>query len=71
MESYALGNTFQSAYKVVRSTETALLCIQNEILVSLAKGMPTALVLCPQLWFSLTCQLPLTPLTVTYFSPFC
>ena len=35
----------QSAYKVGHSTETALLCIKNEIHLSLSKGMPTALVL--------------------------
>ena len=40
-----LGNTFQSAYKAGHSTETTLLCIQNEIHLSLSKGMPTALVL--------------------------
>ena len=38
MDSHDLGNTtFQSAYKV--------LCIKNEIHLSLSKGMPTALVL--------------------------
>ena len=45
MDSHDLGNTFQSAYKVGHSTETALLCIKNEIHLSLSKGMPTALVL--------------------------
>ena len=35
----------QSAYKFGHSTETALLCIKNEIHLSLSKGMPTALVL--------------------------
>ena len=45
IDSYDLGNTFQSAYKAGHSTETALLCIQNEIHLSLSKGMPTALVL--------------------------
>ena len=45
MDSNNLGNTFQSAYKAGHSTETALLCIQNEILLSLSRGMPTALVL--------------------------
>ena len=45
MDSRDLGNTFQSAYKVGHSTETALLCIKNEIHLSLSKGMPTALVL--------------------------
>ena len=44
MDSHDLGNTFQSAYKVGHSTETAL-CIKNEIHLSLSKGMPTALVL--------------------------
>ena len=45
VDSHDLGNTFQSAYKLGHSTETALLCIQNEIHLSLSKGMPTALVL--------------------------
>ena len=45
IDSNDLGNTFQSAYKAGHSTETALLCIQNEIHLSLSKGMPTALVL--------------------------
>ena len=45
MDSHDLGNTFQSAYKVGHSTETALLYIKNEIHLSLSKGMPTALVL--------------------------
>ena len=45
MDSHDLGNTFQSAYKVGHSTETALLCIKNEIHLSLSKGMPTTLVL--------------------------
>ena len=45
MDSHDLGNTFQSAYKVGHSTETALLCIKNEIHLALSKGMPTALVL--------------------------
>ena len=45
MDSHDLSNTFQSVYKVGHSTETALLCIKNEINLSLSKGMPTALVL--------------------------
>ena len=45
MDSHDLGNTFQSAYKLGHSTETTLLCIKNEIHLSLSKGMPTALVL--------------------------
>ena len=45
IRSHDLGNTFQSAYEVGHSTKTALLCIKNEIHLSLAKGMPTALVL--------------------------
>ena len=45
IDSNDLGNTFQSTYKVGHSTATALLCIQNEIHLSLCKGMPTALVL--------------------------
>ena len=40
MDSYDLGNTIQSAYKVAH-----LLCIKNENNLSLSKGMPTALVL--------------------------
>ena len=45
IDSNDLGNTFQSAYKAGHSMETALLCIQNEINLSLSKGMPMALVL--------------------------
>ena len=45
MDGNNLGNCFQSAYKTCHSTETALLCIKNDIHVSLSKGMPTALVL--------------------------
>ena len=45
MDSHDLGNTFQSAYKLGHSTETALLCIKNEIHLSLSKDIPTALVL--------------------------
>ena len=45
MDSHYLCNTFQSAYKVGHSTETALLCIKNEFHLALSKGMPTALVL--------------------------
>ena len=45
IDSNDLGNTFQSAYKAGHSMETALLCIQNEIHLSLSKGMPMALVL--------------------------
>ena len=44
IDSNDLGNIFQSAYKSRHSTETAPLCIQNEIHLSLSKGMPTALV---------------------------
>ena len=40
LDSHDLGNTIQSAYKVGHSTETALLCIKNEIHLSLSKGMP-------------------------------
>ena len=45
IDSNDLENIIQSAYKAGHSTETALLCIQNEIHLSLSKGMPTALVL--------------------------
>ena len=45
MDSHDLGNTFQSAYQVGHSTETALLCTKNEIHLALSKGIPTALVL--------------------------
>ena len=38
MDSHDLGNTFQSDYKVGHSTETALLCIKNEIQLALSKG---------------------------------
>jgi hypothetical protein len=40
-----LGNHYQSAYKTGHSTETALLCIKNDVHTSLSKGMPTALIL--------------------------
>ena len=40
-----LGNHYQSAYKTGHSTETALLCIKNDVHTSLSKGMSTALVL--------------------------
>ena len=40
-----LGNCYQSAYKSGHSTETALLCIKNDVHISLSKGLPTALVL--------------------------
>ena len=36
IDSNVLGNTFQSDYKAGHSTETALLCIQNEIHLSLS-----------------------------------
>ena len=45
IDFHDLGNTFQSAYNVGHSTETALLCIKHEIHLSLSKGMNTALVL--------------------------
>ena len=45
IDSNDLGNTFQLAYKAGSSTETALLCIQSEVDLSLSKGMPMALVL--------------------------
>ena len=48
MDSHDLGNTFQSAYKVGHSTESAL-CIKIEIHLALSKGMPTALVLLDRL----------------------
>ena len=35
MDSHDIGNTFQSAYKLGHSTETALLCIKNKIHLSL------------------------------------
>ena len=62
MDLNDLGNTFQSAYKAEHSMETVLLCIHNEIHMSLSKGMHTAMVL-------LDLQLLLTPLTMTDFSP--
>ena len=40
-----LSNYYQSAYKTGHSTETALLCIKNDVHTSLSKGVPTALVL--------------------------
>ena len=39
-----LRNTFQSAHKAGHSMKTGLLCIQNEIHLSLSKGMPMVLV---------------------------
>ena len=45
IDSNDLGNTFQLAYKPGYSTETAPLCIQKEIHLSLSKDMPMALVL--------------------------
>ena len=45
IDSNDLGNTFQPAYKAGHSTETAVSCIQNDIHLSLSKGMPRALVL--------------------------
>ena len=36
INSNDLGNTFQSAYKAGHSTETALLCNQNEMHLSLS-----------------------------------
>ena len=45
IEENNLCNKYQSAYKAGHSTETALLCIKNDIHMSLSKGMPTALVL--------------------------
>ena len=45
MDTSNLGNSYQSAYKSGHSTETALLCIKNDVHISLSKGMPTALVL--------------------------
>ena len=45
INSYGLGNTFQSVYKAGHSTKTALLGIQNKIHLSLSNGMSTALVL--------------------------
>ena len=40
-----LDNPYQSAYKAGLSKETALLCIKNEVHLSLSRGEPTALVL--------------------------
>lgn len=45
LDKHNLGNKFQSAYKSGHSTETALLCIKNDVHLSLSQGMPTALVL--------------------------
>ena len=44
LDYHDLGNTFQPADKVGHLTKTALLCIKNEIHLSLSKGMPTTLV---------------------------
>ena len=40
-----LDNSYQSAYKVGHSTETALLSIKNEVHLSLSRSEPTALAL--------------------------
>ena len=45
---------FQSAYREPHSTESALINIQNDILLNMANGLS---------WISL---LPLTPLTTTF-----
>ena len=45
LDEHNLGNQFQSAYKSGHSTETALICIKNDIQISLSKDMLTALVL--------------------------
>ena len=38
MDSHDLGNTFQSAYKLGHSTETALLCNKDEIHLPFVQG---------------------------------
>ena len=48
MDSHDLGNTFQSAYKVGRSTETALLCIKMRFTYLCPRA-------CLQHWCYLTC----------------
>ena len=40
-----MDNHYQHAYNTGHSTETALLCLKNDIHTSLSKGMRTALVL--------------------------
>ena len=45
LSTNGLINKYQSAYKARHSTESALLKIQNDILINRAKGLPTALVL--------------------------
>ena len=40
-----LNNDYQSAYKRGHSTETALLCIKNDVHMAMSQGVPTALVL--------------------------
>ena len=38
-----MDNHYQHAYNTGHSTETALLCLKNDIHTSLSNGMPTAL----------------------------
>lgn len=45
LDKNKLGNSFQSAYKNGHSTETALLCVKNDIDLALSEGKPVALVL--------------------------
>ena len=45
VDGLGLDNPFQSAYKSYHSTETALLCVTNDILNSMGKGDVTALTL--------------------------
>ena len=45
IHQHGLDNSYQSAYKSVHSTETALLSIKNYVHLSLSRGEATALVL--------------------------
>ena len=45
MDATNISNPFQSAYRKLHSTETALLRIQNDILAAMDKGRVTALTL--------------------------
>ena len=45
MESNSLSNNLQSAYKKFHSTESALLKVENDVLLNMEKGRVTALTL--------------------------
>ena len=45
LNSHGLSNIWQSAYKPAHSTESALLCVKNDLHLNAASGSPSALVL--------------------------